>query len=216
MVSHLSLSDSKSPHVFRILLNILADLNKAIFWMIATCPLISKYSSPFINPFVTVPSAPITISISCFIGFFFFFFLVSLFSFLTRSTKLSLFSLSFSFTLWSAGTTKSTHRQVLYFCWLRLGLVVWPRLGDPFVSQNPRKVCASHYYYYYYWISFLFFSSFKYHNWFVEVIILFFSLFFCWLLFYIFIVPLSTFKSAVTVIFSCCFYSVSQNRWATR
>ena len=29
------------------------------------------------------------------------------------------------------------------FCWLSLGLCVWPRLGDPFVSQNPREVYVS-------------------------------------------------------------------------
>ena len=32
----------------------------------------------------------------------------------------------------------------LFCCWLLLGLIVWPRLGDPFVSQNPRAVCVSH------------------------------------------------------------------------
>ena len=40
---------------------------------------------------------------------------------------------------------KSTIWQVLiFFCWLSLGLVVWPRLCDLFVSQNPREVYASH------------------------------------------------------------------------
>ena len=38
----------------------------------------------------------------------------SFFSSLSRSWYLSLFSLSFSFTLWSAGTAKSTIRQVLF------------------------------------------------------------------------------------------------------
>ena len=33
----------------------------------------------------------------------------------------------------------------LFFVWLSLGLVFWPRLDDPFVSQNPRRGCASHY-----------------------------------------------------------------------
>ena len=32
----------------------------------------------------------------------------------------------------------------LFFCWLSLGLVVWPRLGDLFVSRNPRELCAFH------------------------------------------------------------------------
>ena len=30
------------------------------------------------------------------------------------------------------------------FCWLLYVLVVWTRLGDTFVSQNPRGVCVSH------------------------------------------------------------------------
>ena len=66
---------------------------------------------------------------------------------------LSFFSLSFSFTLWSAGTAKSTVRQVLFifffffffFFFFGLGLVVWPRLYDPLVDQNPREVCAFHF-----------------------------------------------------------------------
>ena len=43
-------------------------------------------------------------------------------------------------------TAKSTIRQVsISFCWLSQGLVVWPRLSDPFVSQNPRELCTSHF-----------------------------------------------------------------------
>ena len=63
MVSYWSLSDSKSPQVSRTLLNILADLNNVV-WMVSTRPLISKSSSPCINPLVTVPRAPITIGIT--------------------------------------------------------------------------------------------------------------------------------------------------------
>ena len=32
----------------------------------------------------------------------------------------------------------------LFCCWLLQSLVVWPRLGDPFVSQHPIGVCVSH------------------------------------------------------------------------
>ena len=70
----------------------------------------------------------------------------SFFNPLARSRYLSLFLSSFSFILLSAGTAKSTIRQVLFFCcWLSLGLVVWPRFDDPFLSQNSREVCASHF-----------------------------------------------------------------------
>ena len=130
MVFHWSLNYSKSPQVSRTRLCILADLNNAVVWMVSTRLSVSKSSSPWINPLVTVPNALITISITVT-----FMFHIS-FNSLARSWYFSLFSPSFSFTPWSAGTVKSTIWPVLLFYWLSLGLVVWPRLDDPFVSQN--------------------------------------------------------------------------------
>ena len=49
MVFHCSLSDNKSPQVLGTLLRILADLNRAVSWMISTRPLISNSSCPFTN-----------------------------------------------------------------------------------------------------------------------------------------------------------------------
>ena len=63
MVFHRSLSDCKSPQVSRTRLNILAVLNNAVVWVVFTRPPTSKSSSPFSNPLVTVPKAPITIGI---------------------------------------------------------------------------------------------------------------------------------------------------------
>ena len=63
MVFHWSLSDSKSPQVSRTLLSILTVLNNAVVWMASTRSPTSKSSSPFNNPLVIVPKAPITISI---------------------------------------------------------------------------------------------------------------------------------------------------------
>ena len=63
MVFHWSLSDSKSPQVTSTLLSILAVLSNAVVWMAFTRPPTSKSSSPFSNPLVTVPNAPITIGI---------------------------------------------------------------------------------------------------------------------------------------------------------
>ena len=54
MVFHWSLSDSKQFPVFWILFCILADLNNAVVWIVSTCPLISKSSSPCVNPLLTV------------------------------------------------------------------------------------------------------------------------------------------------------------------
>ena len=107
MVSYWSLSEGKSPQVFRNLLSILDDLNNAIVWMVSTRALI--------------PPAPLTIlwwlfranwlklmlpSFSCSIAFF---------SFLAISRYLSLFSFYFNFTQWSAMTAKSTIRQAFLF-----------------------------------------------------------------------------------------------------
>ena len=115
MVFHGSLSDSKSPQVSRTLLSILAVLSNAIMWIVYTRPPTSKSSSPFNNPLVTVPKAPITIGIIVIFMFH------SMFSSLARS----------------AGTAKSTILQFLFFCWLLLGLVFWPRLGNPCICQSP-------------------------------------------------------------------------------
>ena len=107
MVFHWSLSDSKSPQVFRTLLSILAILNNALVWTISTRPVIFKSSSLCNNPFVTVPRAPITIGVI--VTFMFH----NFFNSLARSRYLSLFLHSFNFIQWSAGTAKSTILQVL-------------------------------------------------------------------------------------------------------
>ena len=140
MVFHWSLSGSKSPQVSRIYLSFLADLYNAVFWMVSTRHYFTKSSSPCTKPSVNVLSTLITIGIAVS------FMIHSFFSSLARSRYLSLFSLFFIFTLWSAGTTKSTIQQVLFvFCWLSLVLVVLSRINDLFVSQNPREFCESHF-----------------------------------------------------------------------
>ena len=108
MVFHWILSDSKSPHVSTSLISILADLNNAVVWMASTRSLFSKSSSPFINPSVTVPRAPITI------GIIVTFMRHSFFNSLARTRHLFLFSLSFNFILWSTESAKSTIQWVLF------------------------------------------------------------------------------------------------------
>ena len=114
MVFHWRLNDRKSPQVSRTLLSILAVFNIAVVWMVSTRSPTSKSSSPFNNPLVTVPKAPITIGII--VTFMFHSFFYSL----ARSRYLYLFSHSFSFILWSAGTAKSTILQILFFFLLLL------------------------------------------------------------------------------------------------
>ena len=128
MVFHWSFSDSKSPQVYMTLLSILADLNNAVVWMVSTRPLISKSFSPWTNFFSDRVERA---NHNCFMFH-------SFFSSLARPKYLSLFSLSFSFTLWSTETIW----QVLFlvdYHW------VWSRLGDPFESQNTKEVFASHF-----------------------------------------------------------------------
>ena len=64
MVFHGSLSDSKSPQAYRTILSILANLDNAVFRRVSIWLLISKFSSPFTNPFGIVPSDPTTIGIT--------------------------------------------------------------------------------------------------------------------------------------------------------
>ena len=106
MVFHWSLSDSKSPQVSRTLLSILAILSNAVIWIVSTRPPTSKSSRPFNNPLVIVPKAPITIG--TIVTFMFH-------SFFNSLARLSFFLHCFRFTLWSAGTAKSTILQILFF-----------------------------------------------------------------------------------------------------
>ena len=92
------------------------------------------------NSLVTVLSAPITIGIM-FCSFFFVFFLF----FLIRSKYLSLFLLSFSFTLWSAAMAKSIIQHVLIFVDYHK---VWSSGCDQMIClylPNPKEFCAFHF-----------------------------------------------------------------------
>ena len=106
---HWSLSDSKSTQISRTLLSILALLSNAVIWIVSTRPSTSKSSSPFNNPLVSVPKAPITI------GTIFTFMFHSFFNSLPRSRYLSFFSHSFSFILWSARTAKYYYYYYYYY-----------------------------------------------------------------------------------------------------
>ena len=81
--------------------------------MVSTRPSTSESSRPFNNPLLTEPKAPITIGIIITFMFHSFFF-----NSIARSRYLSLFSHSFNFILWSAGTAKTTILQVLFFFFL--------------------------------------------------------------------------------------------------
>ena len=139
MVFHWRLSNSKFPQVSRTLLSILAVFNTAVVWMVSTRPSNSKSSRPFYNLLVTVPKAPITTRII--VTFMFH----SCFNSLARSRYWSLFSHSFSFILWSAGTAKSTILQIFFFLLLIIimsGLRVEIR-WSVCISKTHRSLCVS-------------------------------------------------------------------------
>ena len=154
MVFRWSLSDSKSPQVSRTLLSILADLSNAVVCMVSTRPLISKSSSPCISPWVTVSRPPITHGII--VTFMFHIFLIP-------KQGPGIYSSFHFFSILLCGQPKQQSPQsckfsfflfffllliilIIVFCWLFIILlVVWLRLGDTFVSQYTRGVCASHF-----------------------------------------------------------------------
>ena len=151
MIFHWFLTDSKPPQVSRTLLSILAVLNNVVVWMVSTRPPTSTSSSPFSNPLVTVPNAPITIgTIDTFMFHSFFF------NSLARSRYLSFFSHSFSFNLWSAGAANSTILQILSFLLIiiRSGLLAeirWSVCCTPWeFFRSVFHWSLSDYYFYYF------------------------------------------------------------------
>ena len=150
MVFHWSSSDSKSPQVSRILLSILAVLNNVVFWMVSTRPPTSKSSSPFNNPLVTLPNAPIMIDIIVTVMFHSLFqfsskvvVLILLFTFfqfysvVSRDSKIDNFASSFFFLLiiirsgllaeisWSVCMLKSHRSLCLLFSRTGAGLCIY-------------------------------------------------------------------------------------------
>ena len=99
--------------------HILAVLNNAVVWMVSTRPPTSKSSSPFSNPLVTVPKAPITIAIIVTCMF------QSFYNSFERSRYLSFFSHSFSFIMWLARSTilQFLFLFVIFFCYFFV--IIW-------------------------------------------------------------------------------------------
>ena len=135
MVFHWGLSDSKSPQVSRTLLSFLAVLNNAVVWMVSTHPPTSKSSSPFINPLVTVPNAPIIIGIFVTSRFH------SFFNSRARSRYLSFFSHSF------CGQQRQQSRQFCKFSFLLLIMIKPGHLAEirwsVCMSKSHKSLCVS-------------------------------------------------------------------------
>ena len=133
MVFHWSLSDTKSPQVSRTLLSILAVLNNDVVWMLSTRPPTSRSSRPFNNSLITVPKAPITTGIIVTFMFHRFFSIL----WQGRGTYPLFHTLSVLFYGQLGQQSRQFCKFTFFCCWLLLGLVFWPRLGDLCVCQSP-------------------------------------------------------------------------------
>ena len=138
MVFRWCLRDSKSPQDSTTLLSILVDLSNAVVWMVSTLPAISKSSSPLTNPLVTVQRAPITVGINVTCMF------QSFFQFPSKVQVLTLLSIFLQLYSVVIRDSKFDNSASSFFVVVVDYYKVWPRLGDPFLWQNPIGVCASH------------------------------------------------------------------------
>ena len=100
--------------------------------MVTTCPLISKSSSSCTNLLVKVPKAPIAIGITV---------TFTVFEFPCKVRVLVFLFTSFQFYCVVSWDSK-VHNSVSSLFFVDFFLV-WPRLRDSFISQNPTEVCAS-------------------------------------------------------------------------
>ena len=137
MVFHRSLSDSMSPQVSRTLLSILADLNNAVVLLFPS-PLVPL--SIFWRLYRVHRLQGLSSSLSSSIAFF---------SVLLQGSGTYL---CFCFpSVLPCGQPRQESQLLngffffFFFFWLSVGLVVWPKLGDPFVFQTPREFSASHF-----------------------------------------------------------------------
>ena len=99
--------DSKSAQASRTLLSILVDLNTAVVWLILILPLISDSTCVLSKLLGPVSSGQLVIVTFMFHSTFF--------SSPAKSKYLSMFTFSFIFTLWPAGTTESTKEWLFLF-----------------------------------------------------------------------------------------------------
>ena len=105
--------------------------------MVSTLPIIFESSTICTNRLMTVPIARITIGIN--VTFMFH----SFFNSLGKSMYLSFFSLSFNYTLLSAGTAESTILLVLYCFMIIIRSVRLAKiLGSVCISKSQRSLCV--------------------------------------------------------------------------
>ena len=126
------LSDHKSQQVTRTLQRISIDLNSIVDSMVSIFPLISNTFPPQSQAIKNVPSTQFTT------GFIVNLIFQNLLSSPGRSMYISLFPLTFIFTLCSAGSAEFTVSWILH-C-----MIFWQELRDLLLSPNPWGYYAFH------------------------------------------------------------------------
>ena len=131
IVSFGSLSDSKSPQVYRTLLNILPDLNNIVVWMVSSCPLISKSSRPFYQAFGYCSQCTNSHCYDYHLQ-------MTVIPYFLLSGKvlvpIALFDFFYFYSGLSVRQSQLISRYSFFIYWLSLGLVVWPGFGVKFGS----------------------------------------------------------------------------------
>ena len=125
----------------RTRLSILTNLNNAVVWMVFTRPFIFKTSHPCFkrtnyNWYHRHFHVPLLV------------FFCFTFSILSKDPGIYLFLQFYPMPSRNSKVHYSTGSLfffLFFFFWLSPGLVVWLRLDDSFLSQDPREVCASHF-----------------------------------------------------------------------
>ena len=132
IIFHWSLSDRTSPQYARTLLSILVDLNNAADCMVSTRTSISKLSSPFYEAIGNFPNALFIIDTTVTSMFRKFSISLAMFWYLLFFVCFLLFLLG----ICQGGKIYYPAGSIFFFffCWLSLGMVVWPILKDPFAS----------------------------------------------------------------------------------
>ena len=128
MIFYWSLIEWKSPQVSRNL-SILVDVINTLIWIISILLLISSCFSPFSMLMGTDPSVPTITAITLTL-------VPQLFQF---SGKVQVFVYLFCFLLFLL-CGQQENGKVHYSA----GSLFWTRLGDPFLSQNPRRFYRFH------------------------------------------------------------------------
>ena len=135
MVFHKILNDSKSSQLSRTLISIPGDFNIAVVCLVLILPLIPFSTSLCSNPLVACQLLFVSPSPPCSTDFF---------SPLARSKYLFIFSLSFIFTLWSAGTGQSNWWKIIFFLLINTNSSLLAGIGWPvYISNSQRIIGAS-------------------------------------------------------------------------